>query len=165
MKKFARISPPDSEGIRTVLEVVEAETIEDRYHPDIVAQFTEVPAAVVVGSTTDDSGETWAEPVPVDPAPAGPNFRTLVSPVEFKMLFSPMERLAIRQAREYSGEVAEQKTFAMLVDDWWSIVDDPRLTGVDLALPQTQAGLDMLVPAGILTDERRAEIGLGMPMA
>lgn len=83
--------------------------------------------------------------------------------MEFKLLFVPTERLAIRQAREYQGEDETQKTTAWLIDDWWSIVDDPRLTTVDLGLSQTQAGLDMLVSAAILTQARRDEIGLGMP--
>lgn len=160
MPKFARFTPPDENGVRAVIEIVEADTLEGRYHPDILAQFAEVPSNTVVDATFD--GESWTPPPAIEPGASG--YRLLVSPVEFKMLFSPMERLAIRQAREYAGEDEEQKTFAMLVDDWWSIVDDPRLTGVDLSLPQTQAGLDMLVPTGILTVERRAEIGLGIPV-
>ena len=110
------------------------------------------------------TGEAFSDPLPTpDPEPVEPVYRLRVSPVEFKMLFSPTERLAIRQAREYSGTETAQKQLALLVDDWWSIVDDPRLTVVDLGLDQTMAGLDMLVTAGILSADRRVEIGMGIP--
>ena len=134
----------------------------EEFHPDIAAEFVAVPEGVSRGWQLIED-EWTPPPEPAEPELPAPTYRTLVSPVEFKMLFSPAERLAIRQAREYAGEDEALKTLSLLVDDWWSIVDDPRLTGVDLSLPQTQAGLDMLVPAGILTAGRRAEIGLGIP--
>jgi hypothetical protein len=131
-----------------------------RFHPQIAAEFVEVPDDVSHGWQLVD--EDWFPPEVADPIEAEPKRRLRVTPVEFKLLFQPGERLAIRQAREYQGEDGAQQTFAWLIDDWWSIVDDPRLTTVDLGLSQTQAGLDMLVTAGILTQQRRDEMALGM---
>lgn len=106
-----------------------------------------VPAATMVGSRL--SGTTWSHPAPM------PEQRRLqISPVEFKMLFTSAERVAIRTAREGND---------MILDDWFSIIDDPRLTLVDLALPQTLDGLDYLVAQEILTESRRDEIASGLP--
>ncbi len=38
-------------------------TIEECFHPDVVAQFTEVPDDVTVGSTVDDAGHWTIAPV------------------------------------------------------------------------------------------------------
>lgn len=73
---------------------------------------------------------------------------TKVSPVEFKMLFSSMERVAIRKAR------ATDPT----VDDFFDLVEDPRLTYVDLALPSVQGALRYLAATQLITDARIAEI-------
>lgn len=134
-----------------------------QFHPQIAAEFVEVPDEVTHGWRLED--DEWTAPPPIEPAPEPEQqYRLQVTPVEFKLLFAPEERLAIRQAREYQGEEEPQKTTAWLIEDWWSIVDDPRLTVVDLDLTQTQTGLDMLVTATILTQERRDEIGRGMPV-
>lgn len=74
-----------------------------------------------------------------------------VSPVEFKLLFTAMERVAIKAAR------AEDP----VIDDFYDIVEDPRLTFVDLGLQSTQEALGYLESKGLLTEERRLQILTG----
>lgn len=97
----------------------------------------------------------------VEPAPT-PSRLLQVSPPTFKMLFTPTERLAIRAARSYAGADEQALTIRAVIEDWYEIIDDPRLNYVDLALAQTQAGITFLVTAGIITQERCDEILTGV---
>jgi hypothetical protein len=81
----------------------------------------------------------------VPSAPEAPK----VSPVQFKLLFTSPERIAIKASTD------------PVVQDFFDIVNDPRLTHVDLGLQSTQDALSYLVLQGLLTTERRAEILLG----
>ena len=87
-----------------------------------------------------------AEP-PIEPAPAYP----VVSPVEFKLLFTAQERIQITAAR--AGDV--------VLEDFFSIIDDPRLTCVDLSWKSTQDGIDYIIARGLVASERREEILTG----
>lgn len=71
-----------------------------------------------------------------------------VSPIEFKLLFTAAERLAIKQARHTDP----------LIDDFFSIVEDSRLTHVNLGLSSTQEALTHLVTAGLITAVRKQQI-------
>lgn len=71
-----------------------------------------------------------------------------VSPVEFKLLFTSQERVAINAARAADP----------VIDDFFDIVDDPRLTHVDLGLQSTQDALSYLVAKSLLTEDRKSEI-------
>lgn len=71
-----------------------------------------------------------------------------VSPVQFKMLFTSMERVAIREARKTDPTV----------DDFFDLMEDPRLTYVDLALPSVQGALHYLATTSLITDARIPEI-------
>ena len=120
------------------------------YHPDIAAKYsTEVPLWVKVGAV--QSGNTWVNPPELhgapEPAPAPPAERK-VSPVEFKLLFTPQERVAIRAARETDP----------VIDDFFDILDDPRLTSVTLTGTSTRSMVDYLVSKQLLTASRRDEI-------
>lgn len=55
-----------------------------------------------------------------------------VSPVEFKLLFTSAERLAINAARQSD----------LALDDFYKILDDPRLTEVDMNLESNQAAIE-----------------------
>lgn len=115
------------------------------FHPDIASQFEPVPDGVKHGWVRTD-GE-WAAPAPTpapDPAPTYPK----VSPVEFLLLFTSAERVAIRAARPDDP----------VLDDFFDIVEDPRLTFVDLGLPSVQDALHYLAATGFITDARREEI-------
>lgn len=123
------------------------------YHPDIATLYdTQVPDNAA-------NGDGWVNgelvkpvtPDPVEPEPQ-PTVYAKVSPVEFTLLFAPTERIAIRTARATDPAI----------DDFMDIIEDPRLTVVDLGLGSTQAGLGYLESIGILTSERKEEIIQGI---
>lgn len=76
---------------------------------------------------------------------------TEISPVEFKLLFTPEERIALRTARATDA----------ILQDFFDIAEDPRLTKVELTLSSTIAALDYMVSKNLLTAERAAKIKLG----
>lgn len=122
------------------------------FHPEISAQFVAVPDQVEDGWTLIDG--VWAAPVivvPVEPAPVAV-IPPKVSPVEFKMLFTAQERIAIRAARASDP----------VIDDFFDILEDPRLTEVNLALASNQQGLGYLESLGLLSHGRAAEILTGV---
>ena len=119
------------------------------YHPDIAAFYdTEVP---------DDAanGDGWVNgqlvkpepPAPVEPPAPKPTYAK-VSPVEFQLLFTSPERVAIKAARANDP----------VIDDFMEIVGDPRLAYVDLNLQSTQDALGYLVAKGIITEDRKVQI-------
>lgn len=73
---------------------------------------------------------------------------TKVSPIQFKMLFTSAERVSIQPLKQTDD----------IIKDWFEILDDPRLTHVDLSLKSTQDGLSYLVALGIITEIRKQEI-------
>lgn len=119
------------------------------YTPDVAAFYLEhVPDDAEHGDGWD--GTTLTKPTPPTPAPAVPE-APKVSPVEFKLLFTPQERVAIKQARASDP----------VIDDFYDIVEDPRLTSVDLGLQSTKDAIGYLQSNGLLTAERAAAILTG----
>jgi hypothetical protein len=125
---------------------------DELYHPDIAALYnTDVPDDA-------ENGDGWVDgqlvkpvtPDPVEP-PAPVVVPPKVSPVEFKLLFTPQERVAIKVARASDP----------VIDDFYDIVEDPRLTQVDLGLQSTKDALGYLQLKGLLTAERVAAILTG----
>lgn len=126
------------------------------YHPDIAVHYnTDVPEGTVNGATLVD-GE-WVNPVIPEPTPVEPVQPDItVSPVEFKLLWTVTER----------AKITELKASDPIIQDFYSIIDDPRLTLVNLSLKSTQDAVDYLlsklVEAAVLTEEqvpdRRAAI-------
>ncbi len=118
---------------------------DELYHPD-VAQFydTDVPDDA-------ENGDGWIDgqivkppdPVPVEPVPPEPVYPK-VSPVEFKLLFTSAERIAIKAAKETDP----------ILEDFFEIVEDPRLTQVDLGLTSTQQAIQYLAGIGIIAQDR-----------
>lgn len=98
---------------------------------------------------------------PEPSALAGP-VRTAFPPPTFLLLFTGAERVAIRAARAYTGADAVRKQAAAVLNDWFSIIEDPRLVSIDVANPSTRDGLAFLVSVGLLTAERKAEIEAGV---
>lgn len=142
--KYARVVSDTAIDVRTT-------SPEGYFTPDVAAQFVTVPDEVENGWLYD--GSTWSAPPvpePVDPGEPAPVYPK-VSPVQFKLLFTSAERIAIKTAREADA----------VIDDFYDIVEDPRLTEVDLGLQSTQDALSYLVSQNLLTVERRAEILLG----
>ena len=92
--------------------------------------------------------EAVTPPDPVAPVVAPPK----VSPVEFMLLFTSQERVAIKAARSSDP----------IIDDFLDVIEDPRLTVVDLGLGSTVSAINYMVYAGKLTAERKAEILTGV---
>lgn len=118
------------------------------YHPDIATLYSvNVP-------DNAENGDGWVEGVlvkrltPETAAIVPPK----VSPIEYKLLFTSAERIAIAQAKATDA----------VLQDLYSILDDPRLTEVDLALQSTQDALDYLVFKALLAPGRKAEILTGI---
>lgn len=97
------------------------------YHPDVAATFDVVPDGTANGDKK--TGTTWAKyvaPVAVVVPPKPPT----VTPPQFKLLI-------FAELPEILAKVPTDPTIAAFV----SIIDDPRLTEVDLSLESTINGL------------------------
>ena len=142
--KYARIINNQAVDVR-------AEHPEGFFTPEIAAQFQYVPDDVENGWILEDG--VWTAPVIPEPAPAPEpviNYAK-VSPIEFKLLFTSQERVAIKSARNTDP----------VVDDFYDIVEDPRLTHVDLGLQSTQYALAYMAANGLIAESRVAEILTG----
>jgi hypothetical protein len=117
------------------------------FHPSVAEQFVSVPDAVRAGWRLN--GDQWSAPEPVEPAPT-PN-DTVVSPVQFKMLFTTIERVAIKAARADDA----------VIDDFFDLLDDPRLESVRLGIPSVRQMLEYLVSKSLLADQRVDQILTG----
>lgn len=126
-------------------------SISDCFVPDIVAQFVACPQDAEIGWLYIDSN--WEAPT----APPGPAEQSSdavavesiqVSPIEFKLLFTAPERVAIKTIA----------TTDPLVEDFLAIIDDSRLTVVDLSLKSTIDALTYLESLQLITSTRKAEI-------
>lgn len=124
----------------------------DFFHPDIAAQFVQVPDEVGHGWRRDPATGAWSAPAPVDPPPEPAAEAPKVSPVEFKLLFTAQERVAIKAARATDP----------VIDDFYDVIEDPRLTFVDLGLQSTQDALAYLVSQNLLTQARADEVLSGV---
>lgn len=123
------------------------------YHPDVAVNYnTEVPDEATNGDGWVD-GQLVPKPIPPEPGPVEPlpPVPPKVSPVEFYLLFNSTERVALKAARPNDP----------VLDDFFDILEDPRLTIVDLALQSTSDALDYMIAGGFITAERKAEILTG----
>ncbi|WP_416369727.1 hypothetical protein [Tritonibacter mobilis] len=147
---------------------------ETAFHPSIAAQFEAVPDEVGLGWRRDAQG-TWVAPPEPGPSnePNSGQMRTSVTRTEYYGLFTPDEEAMIRIAA--SEQVTSDKLNAADAAEKARLMGVAKLavmlqridalapTGnVDLGNPQIQAGLDLLVAAGLLTPERKAEIQQGV---
>lgn len=121
------------------------------FHPDIAKDFVPVPDQVE--SDWSVTAGKWSAPTPIEPvAPVAPApVYPKVSPVQFKLLFTPQERVAIKAARATDP----------VIDDFYDIVEDVRLTHVDLGLKSTQAAIGYLAQQGLINQSRVSEIMQG----
>lgn len=125
---------------------------DELYHPDIAKLYdTEVPDGTKQGATKING--VWTnpvvpEPVPVPPAPVVP---PKVSPVEFKLLFTSQERVAIATARKTD----------LVLEDAYDILEDPRLTYVDLSLQSNIDLIDYMTSLNLVTPDRAEVIKAG----
>lgn len=119
------------------------------FHPSIAAEFQLVPDNVQQGWRLIEG--IWTEPAPVDP-PAPVAEHPTVSPIEFKLLFTLQERLAINKVRDTDP----------VLDDFFGLIEDPRLTFVDLGLQSTRDAIGYLAEQGLIGAERVEQILAGV---
>ena len=120
----------------------------EQFHPSIAADFQPVPDEVRQGWVRTD--DAWSAPASVpQPEPAAPPI--IVTPIQFQMLFTSAERIAIRHARATDE----------IIDDFCQIVEDPRLAEVNLSLGSVREGIAYLRQVGIITEDREAQILAG----
>lgn len=140
--KYARI-------INDIAVDVREEHPENFFTPNVVAEFVEVPLIVEDQWILKDG--TWEAPIIPDPVIQVPLI-PIISPVEFKLLFTPQERMAI---------IAERAN-DLILNDLFSILDDVRLKEVNLNLESNKALMDYLEGKGLITADRKAEILTGV---
>ena len=140
--KYARIINGIAVDVRT-------ESPDGYFTPEIAAEFVEIPDNVKDHWIL--TGTEWAAPVIPEPVVVEPLI-PIISPVEFKLLFTPQERLAIK---------AEQANDAIL-DDLFSMLDDPRLKEINLNLESNKAVMEYLQSKELITAQRKAEIMTGI---
>lgn len=141
------------------------------------AGWVEAPADTEPGATYDPATGVFTAPPPrtaieevanpaPDPVPVTPPvpaFRKKLTPPEFKLQFRQPERIAIRTARGYAGPDPVKLAVKAALDDFYEILDDPRLTLVDLDMLSTIEGVYGLAAMGLITEERAGEILAGIP--
>lgn len=118
---------------------------QEQFHPDIAKDFEQVHDAVQTGWVRVD-GE-WQVPETVQPEPEAPVVTAAaptVSPVEFMLLFTSPERVGLKQARNTDP----------VVDDFFDMIEDPRLTSIDLSKKSVRSALDYFVSKDLLAQER-----------
>ena len=140
--KYARV-------INNTAYDVRSESPDGFFTPEIASQFIEVPDEVKDLSFFD--GIKWNDYIEPE-QPIVTLLIPVISPVEFKLLFTPQERLAIKSARATDE----------ILDDLFTILDDPRLKEVNLNLESNKAVMAYLEGKGLITTERKAEIMTGI---
>ncbi|WP_313044887.1 hypothetical protein [Brevundimonas sp.] len=159
--KFARILN------NVAVDVIDHDPV-DAFHPDLAAEFAPVPTEVVAGSRLVDGAWIAPEPETAPPAPAQPIQMAII---DFLRLFTQAEM---------AGFNALRKTVAALLP---ADYDDPSkvaLVGFEVGLthyealraglieldhPETIQWLSLLVPLGVLTEARLAEVLAGQAPA
>ena len=124
---------------------------EQFYHPDIAKFYdTDVPDEAA-------NGDGWVDGQlvkPVIPDPVEPPTPVVVPPkvsaVEYKMLFTSAERIAAKASVD------------PVIMDLQELLNDPRVTTVDLGLQSIQDALSYMTALGILAEGRKAEILTGV---
>lgn len=104
---------------------------------------------VLVKSDTANIGDDYINGVFVAQAPVyiePPAPIKTLSPIAFKLRFTPQERVAIYASTD------------VIVKDFIAILDDPRLTLVDLTLQSTIDAVGYLAAQGLIEQSRVSEI-------
>lgn len=108
--------------------------------PDVMPNATIIPPVYPDSGSPRFIGGAWQVP----------GAMPKVSPVQFKLLFTVNERVAIKTSDD------------PIVKDFFEIVNDPRLTFVDLALESTQQALAYLESKKLIGTGRPAQILTGI---
>lgn len=121
---------------------------DEEFHQDIAKEFIVVPDYVKHGWVFNV--DKWEAPlINEEQKPQPPT----VSVVEFMLLFTNSERVAAKSLRSSDP----------MIDDFWSIIDDPRTTVINLSLSSVQEGVEYVLHAiGADVDVRKSEILIGV---
>lgn len=131
----------------TVIDCVESDP-KDLFHPSVAKDFVEVPAGTEAGWKLKSPGVFKAPSVAPLPDPVTPPL--IVSKVEFLLLFTPQERIAMRKSAD--GRV----------EDFLLILAEPQLLMVNLSEEFFKSSITYLTSIGILTTLREADLRLGI---
>ena len=93
------------------------------FHPQIAAEFEAVPAEVRPGWRLEAETGEWSAPAAAN-APEQAVIYPVLTPLDFKMCLTVQERLAAKELAASDPVLA----------DFFFIIEDPRLTQVDLGL-------------------------------
>jgi len=127
---------------------------DELYHHDVAKLYSvSIPDEAENGDGF--AAGTLTKPIKVAYVPPEPviTFPKL-SPMQFKMCFKSAERIAIKAIR----------TTDPIIEDAFDLLEDTRLTEVDMALKSNQDLIDYLVYLTILTTERAAQIKAGIQL-
>lgn len=134
------------------------------WHPELQQPWTGEDDRLAYARAMIGKAHAWQPNVEPEPT-----FRKLVTRVEFKLLFTGAERIAIKIARAHdmsSENLSNLSPAALLklgLDDLFEILDDPQLETIDVSSAAVSAGLDVCANGGLITAERRDEIAAGIP--
>lgn len=140
--KYARI-------INNIAVDVRLNSPVDFFTPEIAAEFVEVPDQIEDHWSLIN--DLWTAPIMPEPIVVAPII-PIISPVEFKLLFTPQERMAI---------LAERANDPIL-NDLFTILDDVRLKEINLNLESNKAVMAYLESKNLITAVRKAEIMTGI---
>ena len=122
---------------------------ESHFHPDIASEFQPVPDDVRAGWRLID--DTWTAPELTEAAVPVAEAKK-VSPIEFKLLFTAPERVAIKASTD------------AIAQDFFSLIEDPRLTQVDLGLQSVKDAIGYLAQQELIEPARVGQILSGNPI-
>ena len=126
------------------------------FHPDIAAQFVEVPDNVENGWIYDETAKTWSAPTP-QPEPVPVVVYPIMNAMTFYLCFTALERIAIKTSKDL-GVVEFWDTYQLAVAT--SSPVNPNLPSIQqaigyLALTPTS---EPIAGPGILKPERVQQI-------
>lgn len=134
---------------------------DDRFHPAVAAEFVQVPGDVVEGSRLIEGA--WTAPAPVEPSLEPPE-PIQMAIIDFLRLFSPAEMAGFNALRKTVAALAPEDygdpTKAALVGFEVGLThyDALRAGLIELDHPETIQWLSLLVPLGVLTEARLAQV-------
>ncbi len=135
---------------------------------DKVVHIVGAPGEFVAGTTavitipdgqTALIGDSWDGAAFI--TPVAEVISPTVSTIQFLMLFSSVERVAIRFAVAGNQTVTPVIEPDAVLADWWGIINDPRLTYIDLGLASVHSALDYLTSKSLIAVGRKSQIVLG----
>lgn len=144
MKRYCRLME-DTVTVSDVLDFPDGANKDEILSAELAPLYVPCPSDIE-GGWRYISGQ-WLQPLP--PEPVEPEVTApIIGPLEFKLLFTSAERIAIGNARKTD----------QIIEDFFSIIDDPRLKEVNMELPSTINGVDYIISKGIVDEGRRSDI-------